>query len=523
MNVGELNVTLKLDKAPYEKGLTQAEATGNKSRARLSKAVTVKVNTTDLKAMNAQVDALTKRGSQLRHALVNAIPRSSQARELNRQLREVETRIRNISKVSQEAKGSSLFGKLGRLAGGASKLLGPLGLALGAGAVASGVVNLGKNMIQLARDAQESENLFKVSMGEMEAEARRWSNSVGRSLGLNRYELRKMVGTYNVMLKSMGLSEDQAYSMSTSLSKLSHDMASFYNLQPGEAFEKLQAGITGEAEPLKRLGILINEGAVSSYALANGLLDGTRRLDEQTKVLARYGLIMQQTRDAQGDLARTADSPVNMERKLKARWEERQISLGNKLLPAYKAMLVLLGEILTAVERIARGMKGWLLIVAEVMKWFGKAMNNPGVSSIGQLVEVAIRALESAQMRSDIAAMINRTVSDGAAASAMAVRRSSDEEIDALQDVIEKRRQMTEERRKQLREAMGWASGGIAIWERGMAASVRRAVSTTQDNRLTPGNLPTTREIVQMSKDMARMQADTEVIRDHIREALRYA
>lgn len=520
MNVGELNVTLKLDKAPYEKGLTQAEATGNKSRARLSKAVTVKVDTTDIKAMNAQVDALTKRGSQLRAALVNAIPRSSQARELNRQLREVETRIRNINKVSQEAKGSSLFGKLGGLARGASKLLGPLGLALGAGAVVGGIVNLGKSMIQMAMDAQESESLFEVSMGNMSAAARKWSEDTGKALGLNRYELRRTLGTFNVMLTSMGMFPDDAFTMSKGLTQLAQDMASFYNLDPTEAFEKLQSGLSGEIEPLKRLGIIVNDTMVKQYAMDRGIAESGRQMTEQQKILARYGLIMQATAKAQGDLARTADSPTNVQRRLTAQMDERKVGMGMKMIPAYKAIMMFLMKIAEVAEVVVGQIKILIGVMVELFKHF--TQRQPA-TLFETLANASVVAVEAAKRRAQSMSIINATVADGAMNAARYARNAIDEEVEKVQELIEKRRDAAAERAKQLRQAMGLEQGGLAVWERGINASVRRAVSTTQDNRLTPGNLPTTREIVQMARDMARVQADTEVIRDHIREALSYA
>ncbi len=111
--------------------------------------------------------------------------------------------------------------------------------------------------LDMAMDAVESENLFEESMGGMADSAREWSKQLRKDLGLNEYEVRKNVATFNVMFDSMGISEDAAYDMATGMSQLAYDMASFYNLPTEEAFQKLQAGITGEAEPLKRLGILV--------------------------------------------------------------------------------------------------------------------------------------------------------------------------------------------------------------------------------------------------------------------------
>ena len=121
--------------------------------------------------------------------------------------------------------------------------------------------------IKLAMDAEESSNLFEVSMGDMVDVAKKWSEQLSDSLGINRFESQKLIGVFNVMLKSLGQNEQAAYDMSKGLTELGYDMASFFNLKPAEAFQKLQAGITGEAEPLKRLGILISETTVKNFLL----------------------------------------------------------------------------------------------------------------------------------------------------------------------------------------------------------------------------------------------------------------
>ena len=113
-----------------------------------------------------------------------------------------------------------------------------------------GLYKIGKASLEMANDVVESESLFQVSMKGMAGEAREWSDELSSSLGINAYEARKNVGTFNTMFRSMGLGEQSAYDMATGLSGLAYDMASFYNMDSEEAFMKLRAGITGETEPL---------------------------------------------------------------------------------------------------------------------------------------------------------------------------------------------------------------------------------------------------------------------------------
>jgi hypothetical protein len=233
------------------------------------------------------------------------------------------------------------------------------------GAVITGVALVGRKMVQvgnealaMANDVVESEQLFEVSMGRMADKARSWSDKISGELGLNPYDLRKNVGMLNVMFDSMGLGEQEAYDMATSLTELANDMASFYNLDTEEAFTKLRAGITGETEPLKRLGILVDEQTVAQYALKSGISKTGKELTQQQKLQARYGAIMEQTMKAQGDLARTMDSPTNQLRRLNAEFDMAKIALGQALQPALIAVLPHVTNFATGLTRMLKGGAG---------------------------------------------------------------------------------------------------------------------------------------------------------------------
>jgi len=232
----------------------------------------------------------------------------------------------------------------------------------------AGLLAIGVAATKMAMDAQESENLFEESMGNMAAAARKWSVEMADALYLNEYEVRKVVATFNVMFDSMGLGERAAYDMAKGLTQLSYDMASFYNLKPAEAFQKLQAGITGEAEPLKRLGILINETTVKQYAMNESIWDGVGKMTEMEKVQARYGLILQQTKKAQGDMERTLDSSTNVFRSLWSLIKETGIGIGNIFIPAVTDAGIVLRDWLSEsqqriIEGVIRGIERMVLAV----------------------------------------------------------------------------------------------------------------------------------------------------------------
>jgi len=255
------------------------------------------------------------------------------------------------------------------------------------------ILAAGGAAIKMAMDAVESENLFEVSMGGMAKSARRWSVEMRDQFGLNQYEIRQTIGTMNVMLKSMGLSETAAFDMSKGLTQLSYDMASFYNMKPEEAFQKLQAGISGEIEPLKRLGILVNENTTKQWALKTGLIKTGEALTEQRKVLARYGAIMEQTNAAQGDMARTLDSPANKLRILKSRIQESAIEMGTKLLPTFIKGMDIVSKLVEKFSNLSDGKKELILKVVGLT-----AVMGPVLLVLGKMLTVLPKIATAAQV-----------------------------------------------------------------------------------------------------------------------------
>jgi len=274
---------------------------------------------------------------------------SAETGALKSQLSGVQNQLAGLEKSADKAQSSLGFLK-------------KAGAALGGAKIGRKLINVGKDALMMANDVVESEGLFEVSMGRMAARAREWSDNIGESLGLNPYDLRRNAGMLNVMFDSMGLGEQEAYDMSTSMVQLANDMASFYNMDTEEAFAKLRAGITGEAEPLKQLGVLIDENTIKQYAMANGIGTFTTKgkkqihtMNQQQKVQARYGAIMQQTIKAQGDLARTMDSPTNQLRKLNTQFDNAKIALGQALQPALISVLPVMTNFATGLANVLSG------------------------------------------------------------------------------------------------------------------------------------------------------------------------
>lgn len=207
------------------------------------------------------------------------------------------------------------------------------------GIIALGIGKVIKDSIQIGMNAVESDSLFETSLGKWADSVRDWSEETANALGLNAVVMRKNTGVIYNMTSSMGVAEDNALKMSKGISLLSEDMASFYNLDSSEAFNKLRAGLTGETEPLKALGILVDENTVKQVAYSEGIAQNGAELTQQQKVLARYVAILKQTGNAQGDLARTIDSPANQLRLLKNQVSQLGLAFSNFLMPVISALL----------------------------------------------------------------------------------------------------------------------------------------------------------------------------------------
>lgn len=205
---------------------------------------------------------------------------------------------------------------------------------------AAALLGIGIASVKIASDVQETDNLFKISMGSMADEAQSFATEYSKSLGLFENDTRKALGTFQLMLTSMGLGEKAAFDMSKGLTKLVNDISSFRNQRPDEIFLKLQAGITGESEPLKRLGILVNETIVRHLAMEDATIKArmaikgaSKELTTAEKVFFRYKAIVNATKLDMGDMARTMDDTANVFRVIWAQVKVTADTIGKVLLP----------------------------------------------------------------------------------------------------------------------------------------------------------------------------------------------
>lgn len=187
--------------------------------------------------------------------------------------------------------------------------------------------------INLASDLEEVQNVVDTTFGKNANIINDWAKKAGKAFGLSELEAKKFNGTMGAMLKSMGLTDDQILEMSSSMTGLAGDFASFYNLPAEETFAKIRSGISGEIEPLKQLGINMSVANLEAFALAEGIEKSYSEMTQAEQATLRYNYLMSVTSDAQGDFAKTSGSFANQMRILKLNISDLAASLGKILLP----------------------------------------------------------------------------------------------------------------------------------------------------------------------------------------------
>ena len=356
-----------------------------------------------LKETDQELDKLTK---AYREAVVEKGRYSKEAQELANKLKEAE---RKQSELRSEIKKSSdsfedaakdvkkYSSSLSDLKG---KVLGGLGNAakvgfstlVTAGAAAVGALGAaGVASVKLASDLTEVQNVVDVTFGKNADTINDWAKNAASAFGLSELQAKKFNGTMGAMLKSMGLSDDAVLDMSTSMTGLAGDFASFYNLPIEEAFQKIRSGISGETEPLKELGINMSVANLEAYALSQGIDKSYDSMTQAEQATLRYNYLMAASADAQGDFARTNDSLANQLRIAQLEVQNLGGAIGMSLLPMAQEMLDvgidMLGQLKQGFEQ--GGVEGLISAATNVV---GQLLNG-FVTAAPNLIDAGVQIL----------------------------------------------------------------------------------------------------------------------------------
>ena len=226
-----------------------------------------------------------------------------------------------------------------------------IGLLIGGAFAVGKLVQFGKECVELGSDLTEVQNVVDVTFTTMSGKVNEFAKNAMTSAGLSETMAKRYVGTFGAMSKSFGFSESQAYDMSTALTQLTGDVASFYNISQDLAYIKLKSVFTGETETLKDLGVVMSQSALDQYALANGYGKTTSEMTEQEKVALRLAFVQKQLSAASGDFIRTSDSWANQVRVMQLQLQSLKATVGQGLIniftPVLKVINILLGKLAT--------------------------------------------------------------------------------------------------------------------------------------------------------------------------------
>lgn len=231
--------------------------------------------------------------------------------------------------------------------------------ALNVAAVAITFRKIGHFIAQAVTESnkyQEDLNLFTVALGQYAAEAQNYAEKVSDVMGIDPAQWLRNQGVFNTLLTGFGDTAERAQLMSQNLTQLGYDISSFFNISIEDAMQKLQSGISGELEPLRRLGYDLSQARLEQTALNLGIKESVANMTQAEKAELRYYAIMTQVTTAQGDMARTLEAPANLLRILQAQLTQAARAIGNIFIPALNAILPYAIAVVQVIREIANAL-----------------------------------------------------------------------------------------------------------------------------------------------------------------------
>lgn len=289
-------------------------------------------------------------GGRFRTELQQMQQQSTQATEEIKRLQQQIQSLQEAAEDSGDDSQNSITGLLKRIGIGgeiaSGQFLGNM-FANGVNTVIDVVIGSISESIGLASDLVETQNVVDVTFEDSASTINKWAQDAQNAYGITETKAKQYSSTLGAMLKSMGIADDQVLQMSMDMTGLAADMASFYNLDHDTAFEKIRSGISGETEPLKALGINMSVANLDAFALEKGMNKAFDKMSQAEQATLRYQYLLEATKDAQGDFARTGDSFSNEMRKLQTNLDRIKTEFGKGLIGVVTPAIALLNNVLS--------------------------------------------------------------------------------------------------------------------------------------------------------------------------------
>lgn len=284
-----------------------------------------------------------------------------------------------------------------------------IGILIGGAFAIGKLTQFGKECVELGSNLAEVQNVVDVTFTTMSDKVNEFAKNAMTSAGLSETMAKQYVGTFGAMSKSFGFSEAQAYDMSTALTQLTGDVASFYNISQDLAYIKLKSVFTGETETLKDLGVVMTQSALDQYALANGYGKTTSEMTEQEKVALRLAFVQKQLSAASGDFIRTSDSWANQVRVMQLQLQSLKATVGQGLInlftPVLKVINILLGKLAT----LANAFKSFTELITGKKSSGQTGASGAGLAGTDAIADTADQYGDAADNAEKLADATNKT------------------------------------------------------------------------------------------------------------------
>lgn len=316
----------------------------------------------------------------------------------------------------------------------------------------------------------ENLNLFTASMGKYAEEAKQYAETVGEVMGIDPGEWMRNQGVFMTITKGFGVASDRAYTMSKNLTQLGYDLSSFFNIPFGDAMQKLQSGISGELEPLRRLGYDLSQARLKTVALSLGIEKSFNDMTQAEKAQLRYYTIMKQVTVAQGDMARTLEAPANQLRILQAQVTQCARALGNIFIPALNAVLPYAIALVKVLRKVAEAIALFFGFTLPEVDYSGLGEVGDSVGDIGDGLEDATssaKKLKNAVSGIDELNIISPNDANGGGAGGGGTVGGFDFELpeyDFLGDALSKRADEIQKWMERILPLIAEIGAGLAAW-----------------------------------------------------------
>lgn len=275
-----------------------------------------------------------------------------------------------------------------------------------------------KQLVSIGSAAEEAENLFDVSFGNMASSVREWSKQLGEQLKVSDTGLRQTAGSFKLFLDGFDLAPDKAAEMSKALTKMAYDMSSLRNLRFEDSLTKIQAALAGEVEPLRRIGVTVNDTTLRLWALKNGLDANVKGWTEQQKVVGRFAVVQEGLEKDQGDLEKTMGSTTNLLRSIGDQIKELTISIYAEWKPTIQATLTTVRDWLVqnrdTIAKWAGKVGAYFTYVKDVFAGFVQTLQKSPKEGFQVLMKSLIEVMKAAaEIAVDLAVRIGKGIWEG--------------------------------------------------------------------------------------------------------------